>query len=58
MIGLWLLFLIGGVAWMAGYDWIVGVVILFAIIANFGLLLTLSGVSKHRHKKQKYHPVH
>lgn len=58
MVGLWILGLFAGLAWINGWDWLVGIIILFLVLFISGLLSGLAGVSKYRKKKNKYHPVH
>ena len=58
MVGLWILGLFAGLVWINGWDWLVGIIILFLVLFISGLLSGLAGVSKYRKKKNKYHPVH
>lgn len=57
MVGLWILLLLAGIAWLNGWGWLVGSIVVVLIVTNIGVLLSLAGLSKYRHKKQKYHPA-
>lgn len=58
MIGLWLLGLVAGIAWLTGYSWLIGLGIIIILILLSGVLSGLAGVSRRRKYKEKYHPIH
>ncbi len=58
MIGLWILGLIAGIAWINGVGWLVGAMLIAILLALSGVLSGLAGLSRRRSRKQKYHPAH
>lgn len=58
MVGLWILGLVAGIAWLSGAGWVVGAILIILLLLMSGILSGLAGLSRRRSHKDKYHPAH